>query len=484
MSNADQKKQDLILDALSCIDEDILARGLALRDGKPAAVTAPATEAAKAPASGERKPPVTPPLYDLSSPPPKPPRKNPWRVIAVAAAACLLFCVVPLSMWMAASLSESDKTDEAETLGNQAGINGGATSSDDFFHEPEYDWSQNAPEAEAPLETELAPDIELPEEAETPGIFETEAPVISHSPEEWDWTVISTQNGRVEKKLTVELAGYGMESLYYAYTATVDTQSEPDSFYDQPISPEDEMVLDLYARFCMSLYTMDYGSHFLLFHPDIVKLRFTGEVDQYYDYSYALGRINALMSHMRPYDTVSLNASLSENRLLEGSELAEYLADKQKALGQAGLNADRITAVRAFTAEGTVTVMNRYTAGEWGYGTEFYCYEYNGVWYMDDRHMDDDLCIDFALSTIIPGQGYLEAVTHNGVITAIEDGYVLLEDGYVFTAEDIASLIAESGVAAGDRVQIRHYDFGLPIRLTDTEEGVLYRAITLTVYDD
>ena len=40
MKRPNEKKQDLLLDALSCIDEGILAMGLALRDGAAAPKTA------------------------------------------------------------------------------------------------------------------------------------------------------------------------------------------------------------------------------------------------------------------------------------------------------------------------------------------------------------------------------------------------------------------------------------------------------------
>ena len=103
MKHVNEKKQDLLLDALSCIDEDILERGLALRDG----AAAPAPKAAEHAPKTSRLATVMPPLYDLTRQPDKPPKKNPWRVISVVAAACLLLCVVSLSMWMVGSPSTS-----------------------------------------------------------------------------------------------------------------------------------------------------------------------------------------------------------------------------------------------------------------------------------------------------------------------------------------------------------------------------------------
>ena len=483
MKPISEKKQDLLLDALACIDEDILARGLALRDG----TAVPTAEAVGSPRAAEPTPEI-PPLYDLTRRPDKPPRKSPWRILAVAAAACLLFCVVPLSLWMVGSFART--SDEAPntvlTDDDKSGIQDGLTAADEMIgKDPEDGQGENyVPEADAPAETKE--ETQAPEATETEAAEGTEAPVTHYSPEEWTWNVVSAQNGWVEKDLTVDLSGQATDVLHYTYTATVDTyqgtETEIEAFYGQALSSDDELVLDLYAQYCMSLYTMDYGSHFLLFHPDIVKLRFTSEVEPY-SYEYALGRINALMLYMRPYDTVSLDASLLENRLLDGSELSEYLADKQSALAKAGLDTAEITAVRAFTVEGTVTVENRFTADEWGYGSEFYCYEYNGVWYLDDRSLDDDLCIDFALSEIIEGQDYLKPTIYIGTVTAIEEGYIRLDNDYLFTTDDVAYLIETNGISVGDQVSVMHFDFGLPVQYGDSEEGVLYKAADIAFFE-
>ena len=106
MKRPNEQKQDLLLDALSCIDEDILERGLALRDGAAAPKTS-------------RSATVMPPLYDLTRQPDKPPKKNPWRVISVVAAACLLLCVVPLSMWMVGSMSKNESAPAADPENDQ-----------------------------------------------------------------------------------------------------------------------------------------------------------------------------------------------------------------------------------------------------------------------------------------------------------------------------------------------------------------------------
>ena len=127
MKRPNEKKQDLLLDALSCIDEDILERGLALRDGAAAPKAAEPAPKAPRPAA------VIPPLYDLTRQPDKPPRKSPWRVISVVAAACLLLCVVPLSMWMVGSMTKND-AEAGDTLfdspGTHAGIQNGTNVED------------------------------------------------------------------------------------------------------------------------------------------------------------------------------------------------------------------------------------------------------------------------------------------------------------------------------------------------------------------
>ena len=491
MKHIDQKKQDLLLDALSYIDEDILARGLTLREGdcppgrdtaKAVAETAPTSTSPQKDSRATQ----TPPLYDLSPLPPRSPKKNPRQVLSVVAAACLLVCLVPLSMWVAArfgvniDFEESDKAEE-KLEGTHAEIRNPVT--DGNMIPEDAPMEPTSPEPDLPILEDPEHNYEI---SDSTVEEETALPVVPYSPEAWTWTKLSSLNGRLEKTATVDLSGSFENILHYTYTARVDTltgsQDALEGFYAQTVKPEDEMVLDIYAQHCLSLYTMDYGSHFLLFHPDIVKLHFTHEV-QPYPYNQALGRINTLVALMLPYDSVAVDMSLTENRLLSGNELTSYLENAQKRLNTVGLSAAAITAVRHFAVTGTVTVGGRFIAENWDSDSDFYCYEYNGVWYLDVQYLDDDLCVDFALSDIVMGQDYLKPDTHRGVVSAIEDGYIHLEDGYVFATEDIASAIAESGVAVGDQVHIQHYDFGLPVRLTDTEQGTLYRAITLVVYD-
>ena len=491
MRKPNEKKQDLLLDALSCIDEDILERGLALRDG----IAAPAPKAAESAPKTTRSATVIPPLYDLTRQPDKPPKKNPWRVISVVAAACLLLCVVPLSMWMVGSMSKNEAGENAPIDGtheNNAGIQNGTSVEDLIPGAPGDGWEENdAPEAEAPDAPMEEPMETGSPEGDREDIIEeitTEIPVAPYEPEEWVWNTVSAQNGSVEKNTTV--SPYALPfTLQYSYTALVDTftgpQAELEGFRARHVSPEDELVLDLFAQYYMTLYTMDSGSHFLLFHPAMVEERFTAEVKPH-DYQTALARINTLMAEMIPYDTVALEMSLTENRLLSGDELTAYLEGKQNDLAAAGLSVHEITAVRYFEAAGTVTVHEDFVADDPGLERGFYCYEYDGVWYLDDDYMDDDLCIDFALSELIPGRDYLKTYAYDGRIAAIEEWYILMEDGRIFTLPHAYNSFSDYDLKVGDSVTIRHYDCSVSVRMDPSEKTRydLFRMVSFKVYDE
>ena len=244
-------------------------------------------------------------------------------------------------------------------------------------------------------------------------------------------------------------------------------------------------MLDLFAQYYMTLYTMDYGSHFLLFHPAMVDERFTAEVKPH-DYQTALARINTLMAEMIPYDTVALEMSLTENRLLSGDELTAYLEGKQNDLAAAGLSVHEITAVRYFEAAGTVTVHEDFVADDPGLDRVCYCYEYDGVWYLDDDYMDDDLCIDFALSELFPGRDYLKSYAHDGRIAAIEEWYILLEDGRIFTLPHAYNPFSDYDLKVGDSVTIRHYDCSMSVRMDSSGKTRhdLFRMVSFKVHDE
>lgn len=495
MKRPNEKKQDLLLDALSCIDEDILERGLALRDG----AAAPAPKAAEPAPKTPRPATVMPPLYDLTRQPDKPPKKNPWRVLAVVAAACLLLCVVPLSMWMVGSMSKNEAGENAPidgTHGNHAGIQNGTSVEDLIPGAPGDGWEENdAPEMEAPdapmeepVETG-SPEDDLEEVTMPPWEEDTAVPEIipslPHTPKPWIWNTVSDRNAYIEKNTQLTLPGDPNRQIKYTYTAMIDyfmgTKDEMDAFMEETVSPEDALVLDLYAQYCMSLYTMDYGSHFLLFHPDVVAQKFTGEI-QGILYSDALGRINALADQFIPYDTISIDLVLHENRLLSGEALDNYLADFANTEAEMGLSAEKITAVRYFAFTGAITVGHGFTPDDWGYDTEFSCYEYDGVWYLDDRYMDDDTSIDLAQSSLTQGEDYLETKDSFVTFSYVENGYLYTEEGDIFgVSEQLAKDLADNGTSAGDKILIQHYDIGVPIKIGNTGDRTLYRAIA--IYD-
>ena len=158
MKTPNEKKQDLLLDALSCIDDDILERGLAMRDGRRPF----ADESAPLPDG-------TTPTADLFRTP-KLPKRNPWRVISVVAAACLLFCLVPLSVWMVAMYSgglKAESADKAPSSGVQNGIQDEAktqsVSTDAALPAPENTVLDHGPEEDVPspppADTEMVEDV-------------------------------------------------------------------------------------------------------------------------------------------------------------------------------------------------------------------------------------------------------------------------------------------------------------------------------------
>ena len=225
-------------------------------------------------------------------------------------------------------------------------------------------------------------EIMAPEGAETDGWQDPEAetegvifPIKPYSPEAWVWNTVSHTNGNTEKNIQVTLPGQLDRILNYSYTATVETfagsQADQDAFRDQNVSPEDALVLDLFAQYCMSLYTMDYGSHFLLFHPAIVEERFTKEVAPH-SYEAALGTINTLLGLMLPYDTVSADITLTGNYALTGDALDEYLADLRKRTESAGLSIENVTAAslpRSGVTGRTSTALSMMGSGIWTVGT-------------------------------------------------------------------------------------------------------------------
>ena len=422
MKKINDKKQDLLLDALSCIDEDILERGLALRDG------AAAPKAAESAPKPPRPATVIPPLYDLTRQPDKPPKKNPWRVISVVAAACLLLSVVPLSMWMVGSMSKNENTPVGDILDGIGGIQGSLSnneSPDDDFYDP----MNSAPEMETPSE---------------------EAPY--YDPERLSWTIISNQNNYVnyytKGKNAIELQMYG----------SVQTSNES---LNDPVSPEDQAMLELFGQRILSMLSLDYAGHFPLFHEKIVEERFLSQIAAHgYTYDQAISQLRFRTYVLFPVQKITVNMVLTENSLLSEEELESY---RQQLVDNVP-DASRITAVRHITFTGTVAlnVVMAFDLAESVFGT-LTCYEYDGVWYLDHSLMDDDSIIDLLLSDPASNAGYFKTQTATFTVVGTQNNYLVTEEGTLFFFAN-AEVYTQNSKGKWERVSI----FDIPIGATVT----------------
>ena len=460
MKRPNEKKQDLLLDALSCIDEDILERGLALRDG----AAAPAPKAAESAPKAPRPATVIPPLYDLTRQPDKPPKKNPWRVISVVAAACLLLCVVPLSMWMVGSMSKNENTPVGDEQNNQYGDGNGLVEDSipkEEFDAPVRDPEVNEPEVEAPEESMTI--TEAPTRDPYDDYIESiPEPETYFDPHELVWSPadgnsIADYTAQARNGTHVELIAPGISE-----------------------SAEDEKALLMVSQWLLSLYTLDYGDHFPLFYESFVQEKFIKHaVDYGRDYTNAIDRIDSVAANLFPVDNVILQLSLEENTLLAGEELEAYIATKPAYQTSRGFDPEWITAVRRVRVSGGVEIDGFHPLDSVGeiLGEAFYIYEYEGEWYLDETLMDDDLSIDL-LGTGTSDKGFYKMRIREGTVVAVDDTYLYLDTGHAFRIDSARIQIqTDNGewqdveIHVGDIVSVSHYSFELE-GLTRSVDGI------------
>ena len=465
MKRPNEKKQDLLLDALSCIDEDILERGLALRDG----AAAPAPKAAEPAPKAPRPATVIPPLYDLTRQPDKPPKKNPWRVISVVAAACLLLCVVPLSMWMVGSMSKNENAPVGDEQNNQYGDGNGLVEDSppkEEFDAPVRDPEVNEPEVEAPEESMTGheePITEAPTRDPYDDYIESiPEPETYFDPHELVWSPadgnsIADYTAQAHNGTHVELIAPGISE-----------------------SAEDERALLMVSQWLLSLYTLDYGDHFPLFYESFVQEKFIKHaVDYGRDYTNAIDRIDSVAANLFPVDNVILQLSLEENTLLAGEELEAYIATKPAYQTSRGFDHEWITAVRRVRVSGGVEIDGFHPLDSVGeiLGEAFYIYEYEGEWYLDETLMDDDLSLDL-LGTGTSDKGFYKMRIREGTVVAVDDTYLYLDTGHAFRIDSARIQIqTDNGewqdveIHVGDIVSVSHYSFELE-GLTRSVDGI------------
>ncbi len=478
MKQTNDKKQDLLLDALSCIDEDILERGLALRDG----TAAPASKAAESAPKTPRPATVIPPLYDLTRQPEKPPKKNPWRVLVVVAA-CLLLCVVPMSMWMVGSFTKNDAGDNPTLDGIQNGILDGDPNPgnrpgelpDDAPGDAPGDPLDSIPEAEAPEigesnplpeETALStdPPMEEPNEGPIEGVTEPET---VFEPEELIWNTVSKTDGTAEYTAT----GHNMAAITLLGTR--------DAALGTPFPAEDEMALRMVGQWLASLYTLDYGYHFPLFYESFVQEVFIEEAVRYGSgYRDAIQRMEEAAANLLLIDEVYLTLHLDENTLLSGEELESYRDTRPAIQTSRGFDPAAITAVRRVRVSGGIEI-DGFTPAESVLGEVFYLYEYEGAWYLDEDFMDGDLSIDL-LGTRRAETGFYKTHTATGTVVAIRGNYLYLDTGKAFRMDSAAVHNQTDGgewlkaeVRVGNTVTVTHYSLTLEglLSVVDPEQA-------------
>lgn len=465
MKPINEKRQDLLLDALSCIDDDILAKGLALRDGKNAAKT----EA------------VLTPLFDLAELDRKPPRRTPRRAVLVAAAVLVLLSVIPLSMWMVANQSKDAPGGNDPTYGAPLESEAAAdTESPSDLSDEEA--VPNAPgEAPLPAETDVLPEVwpseSIPEqepsteggwwgEEETMGIEinppEYEPPYTEYdSPE---WRVISNNNSQVTYLTQCQ------NGVSVTLSAVIQTAG---STLTEEVSAEDEASLKLIGQWMMSVYALDYANHFPLFHPSVVQDRFLSQIDETgMTYQEAITHIQSAQEDLFPIKELDLILTLEDNRLLTEDELEAY---RQKT----GLS---ITSARCFALHGMIVYNGILGSDQWMEGAEFICYESDGEWYLDDSLLEDDLCVDLAQNSPDHG-GFYKEKTETFTVYAKENGYLYTEEGYVFFAGGAdVMLLTDNGewhrfdynqIPARGTVKITHYTFAVEKLWPYYSDGVI-----------
>ena len=444
MKRPNEKKKDLLLDALSCIDEDILARGLALREG-----AVPAVKTDPAPSGKALSTQTIPPLYDLNQKPVKPPRARLRRMIAVVAAACLLLCAIPASFWMVARFgaaqdlfqpgkNEAADENSVDSLGKFPNI-GPNRNPDRNDNSPEEEASRypaqngNAPEEWSPQEPADTTPVEEQPEADIPP---------SYHPERLSWTVIPIPYPSNQ----VIYHTWGKNGTEMRLQGTLMTSDTPQ---DGTASPEDQAVLELLGQWMLSVMSLDYAAHFPLFRDEFVEKHFLSKIAaKGFLYEEAIPRIRERTSALFPVQDVTLDTVLTGNRLLTGDELESYRQD----LADGVLDPDRITAVRHFTFTGAVT-LNRvlqYDLAAAGIH-ELFCYEYDGVWYLDHSLMDVDLSVDLLLSDPFSDTGYFKTQTATVAVDGVEHHYLVTEDGTVFFAAN-AEIYAQTDNGQWERV--------------------------------
>ncbi len=518
-------RNDLLLDALSCIDDDILEKGLEQRAaemaegaGQAAASTKAATEAStdattvasvnaaatagvteddrtshagSAPRRGGRPAPDPRFLMDLSASTVKPARTSKRRIGIVAAvvAASLLLAVLAIPTgFMLAKRAEAD----SNTGGGTSEINSDKSWSD-LWSNGWWPFSSFLGDALSPSPDRLEEqpaigeqtswnievgssvlDLEPAPDASEPGISFDFNPESTYTPVPLAWEYLSSTNG------CYQLAAKTNSGIAVSVTAVIEDDSDIDEYAfidpNAKASERSQNAVRLLAQNYLSQATLDYASHFASFQLSFVADRVLSQVSDLVgqnnvitedDYEKVTVGLAEIASRKLAFDSVDMNITICKAYSL-GQDVPSRL---EASLTKVGLDAERISEVYYFVAEGGLTINDSFhTSLDM---MEVYMYRFdNREWSLDPELLDDDLSVDLIQSCLFSsGNTYFETTTVTGTVTEILGDYLFMEDMAFFIGG-----LDMPAVSVGDTVLIEA--FHNPFTLDRTErEGALIESV-------
>ncbi len=447
---SEQDRRDLLLDALTGIDDDLLALGLSLREsGSFQADTGEEASTKKG--------------QVLKSPKPKAPRrKSGIRIAAAVAAACLLLAVLPLGI-LSVTQGNNKGAELFPWFSGSLSPSGPQNTNDAMDWYPNYVYPPISPAPDWEPDTDISyPEMNDPvEDAYVPQVRGVE------------WYTYAGTYSNIHKE------GFLASGVQAIIEGSIQAKVNP---MDAAISPTLHGLVEFAGQWYLSQVGLDYGAHFDLFQKEFVKQNFVarldpervGTSDTMDTYDIALLNVTRLAEKVLPYGEVTMKVQLQNFQMGSKEEIQAFQKLYADIFSQAGLSSGDVLGLYEITVAYTGTVHSRVNLQPFEATEILRIYQYaDGQWYLAPEHMETD-------TELFAAPKYNTAYNPSTVRGVVEKSFgdvVQLQTGELI---DTTRFFPTPAFKKGQFYEFTVFDMDLPVHITN-ENGtpVLHKLLTM-----
>ena len=237
---------------------------------------------------------------------------------------------------------------------------------------------------------------------------------------------------------------------------------------------KEDVCTELLGVLISSLCCFDYSHHFSLFQEEVILSEIYPDVEKSgLSFEDAVKKMNNTFHLLAPFEMIDATFSIKSIKEYDSSQTKNFF---DRILARYDLSYEKIgTVVEIALYEEPKVLCGNGLYFEYGYGTEYRFYTYEGEWYVSSEFIDNDLSIDLLYSDPNnENDGFFERTTLDGTVTAVYSGMICVDDdAYIVTDDPKRFKVGDCVTVIFARTYME------PLRESDNAKCKLIRAFSI-----